>query len=73
MEAYMKNAYETYAQIDADDSAAREAYFESCASMMDDEIREMLHSHMAPCSKSAFLEAYCDEHYNRFSQEFIVM
>ena len=42
------------------------------AGYMDDEIREQLHSDMAPCEAQAFLDAYCVAHAAKFGEEFEV-
>ena len=37
---------------------------------MDDEIREMLHEEIAPCSEEEFLEAYKEAHREKYGEEF---
>ena len=39
-------------------------------SLMDDEIREQLHSTIAPCSDLEFLEAYAQEHEKKYGKPF---
>lgn len=39
---------------------------------MDDDIRERLHSQMAPCSDQDFFDAYCKTHREQFSEEFFL-
>jgi hypothetical protein len=43
---------------------------ETLAELMDDDIREQLHSELAPCSPEEFLEAYSDAHRAKFAEEF---
>lgn len=40
------------------------------SSYMDDEIREDLHTEMAPCSGQEFVNAYLVAHENKFNQHF---
>ena len=49
-----------------------EVDFESAVQLMDDEIRERLHSEMAPCGEQEFMDAYCREHAQKFGGEFVV-
>jgi hypothetical protein len=47
--------------------------FEAAVSLMDDEIRETLHSELAPCANQAFLDAYIQAHAQKFGgEEFVV-
>lgn len=44
--------------------------FETAVNMMDDEIREELHSELAPCSEVEFLETYMERHEQKYNEEF---
>lgn len=45
--------------------------FEGAAQLMDDELREELHSRGFD-SEQAFFDAYCAAHLERFGEEFVV-
>jgi hypothetical protein len=48
--------------------------FDAAVNLMDDDIREDLHSKMAPCTDQEFIDAYVDAHAAKFdSEEFQVM
>ncbi len=66
----MKNAIEEYKSKYSDNNAKN--YYDACVNLMDDDLREELHSKLAPCTDELFLERYCDEHLKKFGQEFIV-
>lgn len=42
------------------------------ANYMDDEIREDLHSKMAPCAAQEFVDAYVKRHFDKFGEEFTI-
>ncbi len=44
----------------------------AAAQMMDDEIRENIHSRLAPCSAQRFATAYCKAHKAKFNETFTV-
>lgn len=44
---------------------------ETVVSYMDDEIREHLHSQLAPCTEQKFFDAYCKAHEEKFGEPFI--
>ncbi len=46
-----------------------EVDFEACVMLMDDEIREALHSEMAPCTEQEFLDAYVERHAEKYNGE----
>lgn len=46
-----------------------EINFEAAVNFMDDEIREMLHGEIAPCTDQEFFDAYCKAHEDRFDEE----
>lgn len=43
--------------------------FEAAVNLMDDEIRERLHSEIDPCSDQDFLDAYVEAHSTAFDGE----
>ena len=43
--------------------------FAAAVNLMDDEIRERLHSELAPCSDQEFLDAYVVAHAEKFDGE----
>jgi len=47
-------------------------YYQACVNMMDDDLREDLHSELAPCTEDEFLETYCDRHLAKFNEIFYV-
>ena len=47
-----------------------EVDFDTCAILMDDEIREELHMELAPCTEQKFLDAYVERHAEKFGEEF---
>ena len=46
--------------------------YSAAVNMMDDEIREELHTEMAPCTELEFLEAYMKRHEEKYGEEFTV-
>ena len=46
--------------------------FEAAVNLMDDEIREALHSELAPCTEQEFFDAYCKAHEEKYGEEFAV-
>lgn len=46
-----------------------EINFDAAVNFMDDEIREMLHEEIAPCTDQEFFDAYCKAHEDRFDEE----
>lgn len=54
-----------------DDSAQQEIYLIACAELMDDALREELHS-IGFEDEALFLKAYCEAHLKKFNEEFIV-
>lgn len=46
--------------------------FDAAVSLMDDEIREEVHSEMAPCSEQEFMDAYAKAHHEKYGEEFKV-
>ena len=50
----------------------RESDFDVAVSVMDDEIREAVHSDLAPCSEQAFMDEYCKCHEAKYNELFAV-
>ena len=46
-----------------------EINFDAAVNFMDDEIREMLHEEIAPCTDQEFFDAYCEAHEDKFDEE----
>lgn len=47
----------------------RETDFDAAVMLMDDEIREYLHSTISPCSEQDFVDAYVKAHAEKFNGE----
>lgn len=45
--------------------------FEYAVALMDDELREEVHSEIAPCSEAAFLAEYKRRHFEKYGEEFL--
>ena len=45
-----------------------ELVFETISYMMDDDLREELHSRLAPCTEQEFMTAYCEAHEKKFGE-----
>lgn len=43
--------------------------FDAAVNLMDDDIREMLHEEIAPCTDQEFFDAYCKAHEDKFGEE----
>lgn len=63
----MKSAYETYKETE---ELSRQAYYESCIVLMQDELREELHRDNAGTTDAQYIELYCREHLERFGEIF---
>mgnify|MGYP001754602484 FL=1 len=50
----------------------REIDFDAAVALMDDDIREELHAELSPCSDQRFFNAYLEQHYADFGEEFRV-
>lgn len=44
--------------------------WDSIENLMDDELREELHSELYPCTQKEFLDEYCKRHKEKFNEEF---
>lgn len=47
-----------------------EVDFDVCVNLMDDEIRESIHTEMAPCEDQKFLDEYAARHFAKYGEEF---
>ena len=45
---------------------------EAAVNLMDDDLREQLHTELAPCSEQEFVDAYAEAHEEKFSEVFTV-
>lgn len=45
--------------------------WDSVVNLMDDELREELHSELYPCTQKEFLDEYCKRHKEKFNEEFV--
>jgi hypothetical protein len=50
----------------------REVDFDAAVALMDDDIREELHTELSPCSAQRFFNAYLEQHYADYGEEFRV-
>lgn len=50
----------------------REILFSAAVALMDDDIREALHSEMSPCEPQEFIDAYAAAHAKKFGETFQV-
>ncbi len=50
----------------------KEIDFEASINFMDDEIREKLHSEIAPCSEQEFFTSYEKAHQKKFKEEWFL-
>ena len=46
--------------------------YEVAVNLMDDDLREAIHSEIAPCTDEEFLEKYMEEHEKKFGENFTV-
>ena len=46
--------------------------FDVAVSVMDDEIREAVHSDLAPCGEQEFMDEYCKRHEAKYGELFVV-
>ena len=46
--------------------------FEAAVNLMDDEIREAIHTELVPCTEQEFFEAYCAAHEEKYGEEFAI-
>lgn len=52
-------------------SWGKEWDFQAVVNLMDDELREELHSEIAPCSDQKFYIEYCKRHEEKFGERFV--
>ena len=50
----------------------REIDFDTAVALMDDDIREELHEELSSCTAQRFFNAYLEQHYADFGEEFRV-
>ncbi len=50
----------------------REVDFDTAFALMDNDIREELHEELSPCSDQRFFNAYLEQHYADYGEEFTV-
>jgi hypothetical protein len=50
----------------------RESDFDCAVSVMDDDVREDVHSDLAPCTEQEFMDDYCKRHEAKFGTMFMV-
>lgn len=50
----------------------RNVDFDAAVALMDDEIREQLHSELSPCDPQEFIDSYAKAHAQKFGEDFIV-
>ena len=46
-----------------------EVDFDACVNLMDDEIRELVHAELAPCTDQEFVDRYCELHSEKYNGE----
>lgn len=46
--------------------------YDAAVELMDDELREELHSELAPCTDTEFLEAYMARHEEKYGTQFTI-
>jgi hypothetical protein len=49
-----------------------EVDYDSAVALMDDDVREVLHAALAPCSEQDFFDAYLIAHYVKYGEVFTV-
>ena len=50
----------------------REIDFDAAVALMDDDIREELHAELSPCTEQRFFNAYLEQHYADYGEEFTI-
>ena len=50
-----------------------EVSMDAAVMLMDDEIREAIHSDIAPCTEQEFVDEYCKRHFEKYGEDFNVM
>lgn len=50
-----------------------EVSMDAAVMLMDDEIREAIHSDIAPCTEQEFVDEYCKRHLEKYGEDFFVM
>lgn len=52
------------------DNAGHSIEFDAAVQLMDDELREAVHSDIAPCSEQDFYNEYCRRHSEKYGVDF---
>jgi len=47
-------------------------HYGAAVMLMDDEIREQLHTEISPCTDQEFYDEYCKRHYQKYGEDFEV-
>ena len=50
-----------------------EVSMDAAIMLMDDDIREAIHSDIAPCTEQEFVDEYCKRHLEKYGEDFVVM
>ena len=50
----------------------REIDFDAAVALMDDDICEELHEELSPCTEQRFFNAYLEQHYTDYGEEFTI-
>jgi hypothetical protein len=51
--------------------SGKELYnWEHAVELMDDDLREQIHTHLVCCTKQKFFDIYCKLHYEKFGSNF---
>ena len=48
------------------------SHWDAAVMLMDDELRERVHTELAPCTNEAFLERYCELHVEKYGIPFVI-
>jgi len=59
-----------WAQTEEDPEASLQGRLDSVSPIMDDEIREQVHSELAPCTAKDFLVRYDELHTEKYGEDF---
>ena len=67
----MKSALDRYNTHAIESSVWAWRYFQAAVHLMDDDLREQVHTEIAPCTEREFLARYCELHKAKFSEPFV--
>lgn len=65
-----EDVIDAFAKQDAESICERAGGFDAAVELMDDDIREELHSELAPCDEVTFLTAYILRHAQKYGERF---